>query len=99
MAYTSWFGSGATTSETPEHDPRYERAQTLEGAQARYAAHDNGYDEADLERDLERILERGEYPDRERSGCDGLHIGTCPSCPTEGSGEGRPAFEGQAVMR
>lgn len=47
---------------TPEHDPRYERAQTIEGAKSKYVGEDE-YEIDDLERDVLRILSEGEYPD------------------------------------
>lgn len=50
----------ATTSE---YDLRFDRAQTVDGAKARYVAIAS-YTLADLERDVGRILRRGEYPDR-----------------------------------
>jgi hypothetical protein len=46
-------------AKTTEYDPRYNRAQTIEGAKARYVQV-NKYTLADLERDLERILREGE---------------------------------------
>ena len=49
-------------SETPEFDPRTNRAQTVEGAKARYIQQDT-YSLTDLEADVERVLEEGEYPD------------------------------------
>lgn len=60
---------GSRRSETPEYDPRYERAQSVDGAKARYVAHDLAYDERDLERDLDRLLssandDAGEAVDR-----------------------------------
>lgn len=54
----------ARIGTTPDYDPRYERAQTLEDAKARYVSHDLAwYDELALERDIERILRDGPYPD------------------------------------
>jgi len=50
------------TAETTPYDPRYDRAQTVEGAKARYVYREN-YTERDLEADLERLLTRGEHPD------------------------------------
>jgi hypothetical protein len=49
-------------SETPEFDPRTERAQTIDGAKARYVQQDE-YTLTDFEADVERVLEEGEYPD------------------------------------
>lgn len=46
------------TAETTDYDPRYDRAQSIEGAKARYLDDVLEYDEADLERDLERLLDR-----------------------------------------
>lgn len=48
---------------TPDYDPRYDRAQTVAGAKARYVQLD-GYTLAKLESDLERLLSGGENPDR-----------------------------------
>jgi len=50
------------TAETHEYDPRYDRAQTTEGAKARYVKLAD-YTLADLEADVERILVCGEHPD------------------------------------
>lgn len=52
------------TSKTTDYDPRYDRAQTVRGAKARYLSEDLEYDEAMLEADLERLLDSGENPDR-----------------------------------
>lgn len=54
-------------SETPDYDPRYERAQTVEGAKARYVAEDVDYSLLDLERDVARILDEGPNPDKPRA--------------------------------
>lgn len=54
---------GSAVSETTDYDPRFERAQTVGGAKARYADHGGDYTLSDLERDVERLLETGEYPD------------------------------------
>lgn len=43
--------------ETSDFDPRYSRAQTIEGAKARYLNED-GYDLGDLEDDLDRLMDR-----------------------------------------
>jgi len=51
------------TCQTPDYDPRYERAQTVDGAKARYVQTDD-YTESDLEADVERILTDGENPDK-----------------------------------
>jgi len=51
-----------TPSETTDYDPRYDRAQTIEGAKARYVSED-GYGEEQLEADLERLLTESEHPD------------------------------------
>lgn len=60
-------------SETTDYDPRFDRAQTVDGAQARYVSDDcPDYGEAMLEADLERLLSGGEYPDRaDRPSFDG----------------------------
>jgi len=50
-------------SETPDYDPRAERAQTIDGAKARYVQQ-GGYTLEDYERDVERLLIDGEYPDK-----------------------------------
>jgi len=50
-------------SKTQDYDPRYDRAQSISGAKARYVELD-GYDIADLEADIERIQEQGENPDK-----------------------------------
>jgi hypothetical protein len=55
-------GHTAMISKTPEFDPRTDRAQTVEGAKARYIQQDT-YSLDDLEADVERLLEEGEYPD------------------------------------
>lgn len=56
----------ARTAETTDYDPRYSRAQTVEGAKARYVSDDlPDYDEDDLERDVARVLDEGDYPDRD----------------------------------
>ena len=48
---------GAVVSETHDYDPRYDRAQSVDGAKARYVADDcPDYGEVDLERDLERLM-------------------------------------------
>jgi len=53
------------TAETPEYDPRYDRAQTVEGAKARYLSDDlPGYGLDAFETDVERVLEQGDHPDR-----------------------------------
>jgi len=52
-------------SDTPDYDPRTDRAQTVAGAKARYVDLDCQYSLADLERDVRRILTEGEYPDRQ----------------------------------
>ena len=50
--------------ETPDYDPRFERAQTVEGAKARYVSDDSpGYGIVELERDIGRVLREGENPD------------------------------------
>jgi len=55
----------ATKAITTDYDPRYDRAQTIEGAQGRYISADlPDYDVVALEADLERLLIRGENPDR-----------------------------------
>lgn len=54
-------------SETPDYDPRYSRAQTVEGAKARYVAEDVDYSLLDLERDVARLLDEGDYPDGSRA--------------------------------
>jgi len=46
-------------SDTHNYDPRYDRAQTVEGAKARYVENDTGYDIGDLEADIMRILTEG----------------------------------------
>lgn len=60
-------------SETTDYDPRYERAQTIEGAEARWLDQD-GYTEVDLERDIERLIETSEYPDRDRPDLTGQRM-------------------------
>ena len=49
----------STTHETHDYDPRYERAQTIEGAKARYIQLEN-YNLNNLESDIERLLKEGE---------------------------------------
>lgn len=62
------FGRKSSVSETTDYDPRYERAQTVEGAKARYVSDDlPDYDLDDLERDVARILDEGDHPDRSRA--------------------------------
>lgn len=57
--------SGCRVSETTDYDPRFDRAQTVEGAKARYVSHDlPGYDEDALEDDLERLFLDGMNPDK-----------------------------------
>jgi hypothetical protein len=51
-------------SDTPNYDPRTDRAQTVAGAKARYVDPDCQYSLADLEHDVRRILTEGEHPDR-----------------------------------
>lgn len=82
---------GSQTSETPDYDPRFDRAQTIEGAKARYADPDLDYDIQDLEADVERILEQGERPDQT---CNGGHLGVCERCPPP---EEKPVLGGQIV--
>lgn len=41
--------------ETPDYDPRYDEAQSIEGAKARYVQLE-GYSIHDLERDLDRLI-------------------------------------------
>lgn len=55
--------------ETTDYDPRYARAQTVEGAKARYVSDDlPGYGEAELEADLDRIIRfEGPNPDKPRA--------------------------------
>jgi hypothetical protein len=53
-------------SATTDYDPRHERAQTLDGAKARYVSDSVEYSLANFERDVERILVEGEHPDRPR---------------------------------
>jgi len=53
----------AELSDTPGYDPRYDRAQTLTGAKARYVQLDE-YTLANLDDDVERILREGENPDQ-----------------------------------
>lgn len=56
----------ARGADPPDYDPRYNRAQTVEGAKVRYVSDDlPDYGLDDLERDLTRVLEQGSYPDRE----------------------------------
>lgn len=43
-------------SETPEYDPRYNHAQSVGGAKARYTDPQLEYGVADLETDLDRLL-------------------------------------------
>lgn len=50
------------TADTPNYDPRYDRAQTVNGAKARYVELQD-YTESDLESDLERLLTDGPNPD------------------------------------
>jgi hypothetical protein len=53
------------TAETTDYDPRFERAQTVEGAKARYVSDDlPDYGIDMLEADIARVLEQGENPDR-----------------------------------
>jgi hypothetical protein len=53
------------TAQTTEYDPRYDCAQTLRGAKARYLSDDlSDYNLDAFERDVERVLEQGAYPDR-----------------------------------
>ena len=55
------------TAETPEYDPRHDRAQTVEGAKARYLSDDlPGYGLDAFEADVERVLEQGDHPDEEK---------------------------------
>jgi len=55
----------ANVSETHDYDPRHDRAQSVDGAKARYVTDDlPEYDEDALERDLERLMTGGENPDR-----------------------------------
>ena len=49
-------------ADTPDFDPRTERAQTIAGAKARYVKLDD-YTLSNLEYDLERLLREGECPD------------------------------------
>ncbi len=42
--------------DTLDYDPRYDHAQSVEGAKARYMDSDLSYDESDLEEDLERLI-------------------------------------------
>jgi len=52
-------------AQTTDYDPRYDRAQTVKGAKARYVSDDlPEYGEQMLEADLERLLNNGENPDR-----------------------------------
>ena len=52
-------------AETTDYDPRFERAQTVEGAKARYVSDDlPDYGIDDLERDVGRVLEQGRNPDK-----------------------------------
>jgi hypothetical protein len=51
------------TVDTPDHDPRYDRAQTVDGAKARYV-HSDDYTIQQLESDVDRILTEGENPDK-----------------------------------
>lgn len=53
----------SSVSETHDFDPRYDRAQSVDGAKARYVSHDLAYDVHDLERDLDRLLWEGETDD------------------------------------
>ena len=50
-------------ADTSDYDPRFDRAQTVAGAKARYVNLDS-YSLANLESDVERILSEGEAPDR-----------------------------------
>jgi len=52
----------AELSDTPGYDPRYDRAQTLDGAKARYVQLEE-YTLANFENDVERILTEGDHPD------------------------------------
>jgi hypothetical protein len=55
---------GCRTADTPDYDPRFDRAQTIDGAKARYVADDlPEYDIQMLEADVDRILRGGENPD------------------------------------
>lgn len=55
-----------TVAETSDFDPRYERAQTIDGAKARYVSDDfPDYGETMLEGDIDRLLREGEYPDKD----------------------------------
>ena len=54
----------AQVHETHDYDPRFERAQTIDGAKARYVADelpDYGLDA--LEADVDRLLRVGDGPD------------------------------------
>jgi len=65
------------TADTPEYDPRYDRAQTVDGAQARYVSHETDYSLVQLEADIDRILRQGEYPDRTTPRFEGQEILRC----------------------
>ena len=51
--------------ETHDYDPWCERAQTIDGAKARYVSDDlPGYDLDMLESDVDRLLRVGENPEK-----------------------------------
>lgn len=63
---------------THDYDPRYDRAQTIEGAKARYVAEElPEYSLKMLEADLERLLDDGAWSDRENVPEGIRHAATC----------------------
>jgi len=59
------FRNRSRVSETTDYDPRYDRAQSVEGAKARYVDDQLAYSLADMERDVARVLQEGANPDRQ----------------------------------
>jgi len=74
-------------ADTTDYDPRYDRAQTVRGAKARYVDNERPeYGLQMLESDLERLLRGGDLPDyvRRQRETSGIAVSRyeekCPTC-------------------
>lgn len=82
----------ARTADTHDYDPRFNRAQTVAGAKARYVDPELDYTLDDMERDIGRLLSGGEWPD-----ADATYQGEPVPPTTNNPDRNRPQLEGQSV--
>lgn len=63
-----------TKTKTHDYDPRYDKAQTIDGAAARFLDEELDYDSDDLERDLHEIIVEGREPSRQYPRFEGQRL-------------------------